>query len=83
MNKKKVNFKREVLVYLVPSVKDDEYKLYKQEVWWSKEENNESFKDAIKEINELMSRNTSMEKKHAIKLLYQPGNISYKKENFE
>jgi hypothetical protein len=77
--KKKVNFKREVLVYLVPSVKDE----YKGDIWWSKEENNDSFKDAIKEIKELMSRHTSMEKKHAIKLLYQPGNISYNAENFE
>jgi hypothetical protein len=80
--KKKVNFKREVLVYLVPSIKD-EYKEYKQDIWWSKEENNDSFKDAVKEIKEMMSRHTSMEKKHAIKLLYQPGNISYNKENFE
>ena len=47
--KKKVNFKREVLVYLVPSAKD-EYKEFKQEMWWSKDENNESFKQALKEI---------------------------------
>jgi hypothetical protein len=83
MNKKKVNFKREVLVYLVPSVKDEEYKQYRKEIWWSKEENNESFKQALKEIKELMSRHDSMEKKYAMKLLYQPGNISYNKENFE
>jgi hypothetical protein len=81
--KKKVEFKREVLVYLIPSIKDDEYKEYKQDIWWSKEENNESFKQASKEIKELMSLHDSMEKKYAMKLLYQPGNISYNAENFE
>jgi hypothetical protein len=80
--KKKVNFKREVLVYLVPSIKD-EYKEYKQDIWWSKEENNDSFKDAVKEIKELMSIHQTMKRNDAIKLLYQPGNISYNKENFE
>jgi len=78
MNKKKVGFDK-VIFYLVPKISEE----YKKDMWWSREENNESFKEAIKEIKELMSHNSSMEKKHAMKLLYQPGNISYNKENFE
>lgn len=74
-NKKKVNFKREVLVYIVESLK-------KENLWWTDNENNESLKEASNEIKELMSIHESMKKSDALRLLYQPGNICYKEEFF-
>ena len=80
--KKSITFSTEVKVILIPSRKElFDANLY-NELWWSK-------KDFIRFKIESFDEMTKMKKKHfgitreeVLKLLYQPGNISFNESNF-
>jgi len=52
-------------------------------LWWNNFDKYYARKLARTEINALLNRDTSMTYKQAVKLLYQPNNISYNNCNFE
>jgi hypothetical protein len=54
----------------------------KKDLWWNDDDFSYAKKTANDEINRLMTIHPSMERKYALKLLYQPNNISYNPENF-
>jgi hypothetical protein len=51
-------------------------------LWWSLEDCIQSKISALEEIWRLKTIHKSILHKDAIRLLYQPGNITYKEENF-
>jgi len=77
-NTKKVKFNEINKIYLIELDKDLIFN-----IWYSKNDLIDFKKNAVKEIIELMKRHYSMSQKDAIKLLYQPGNICYDRNNFE
>jgi hypothetical protein len=80
MNNKKVKFSKHLeSTRLIPKY-DIELISY---LWWNEFDIYEASKLAFDEINTLLIRNPCMTYKQALKLLYQPNNISYNKCNFE
>ena len=75
---KKVRFTESNKIHLIPF--ENEYIFH---IWYSENELLYFKKTAVKEILELIKRHDSMTYKDAIKLLYQPNNISYDMNNFE
>ena len=53
------------------------------DIWYTEYELIYFKNSALNEIYNLMKHNKSMTCKYAIKLLYQPGNICYDKDNFD
>jgi hypothetical protein len=78
MNKKKVRFDK-ATIFLVSTIKDETSEI----LWWSVEEHAESRKNAFEEINNLRSIHKTMTIRDALKLLYQPNNITYNEANFQ
>jgi len=78
MNKKKVRFDK-ATIFLVSTIKDETT----ETLWWSVEEHAESRKSAFEEINNLRSIHKTMTMRDALKLLYQPNNITYNEANFQ
>ena len=83
MNKKKikkVNFSKDLeSTRLIPKYEIDLLSY----LWWNEFDRYEASKLAFDEISALLTRHPSMTYKQALKLLYQPNNISYNKCNFE
>jgi hypothetical protein len=77
MNKKKVRFNK-ATIFLVPNIKEQTTEI----LWWSLEEEAESKKNALVEINRLRSIHKTITLRDALTLLYQPNNIVYNAENF-
>jgi regulatory protein YycI of two-component signal transduction system YycFG len=75
---KKVTFNKDNMVYTIPEKNNCILN-----IWYAENELINFKKSAINEILELMKRHNSMTCKDALKLLYQPGNICYDKNNFE
>jgi hypothetical protein len=77
-NIKKVKFNENNKIYLIDF--DNNFIF---NIWYSENDLVYFKKSAVIEITELMKRHSSMTYKDAIKLLYQPGNICYDRNNFE
>ena len=80
-NKKKIKFNRIVKVCLVPYY--NELCENFLDLWWSCMDAKIAKNNAVEEIYNLINNHPSMEIKQAVKLLYQPNNISYDPSNFE
>lgn len=80
MNKKTVSFNTEKYIHIIPYL--TEY-ISPTELWWSQNEHTESIKSAFEEINRLKLIHKSIKLTDALRLLYQPNNITYNKNNFE
>jgi hypothetical protein len=76
---KNVTFSNYIYIYLIPMY--TEFKNY-QDLWWSEDEITNIKQNTVKEIQQLMNSNPSMEISHAKKLLFQPNNICYDPQNF-
>jgi hypothetical protein len=74
-NKKKVLFKNMVRIFFFQT---QNYK----ELWWSEKEMINTRIEALTEIERLMKMHPKMERKDALRLLYQPNNITYNPSNF-
>ena len=75
---KRVWFKPIVTIYECPNY-DDMIDI----LWWNYEDKQNATKSSIDEINNLMTIHPKMKLQDAIKLLYQPNNISYNPNNFD
>jgi len=75
---KRVWFKPIVTIYKCPNY-DDMIDI----LWWNYEDKQNATKSSIDEINNLMTIHPKMKLQDAIKLLYQPNNISYNPNNFD
>jgi hypothetical protein len=75
---KRVWFKPIVIIYECPNY-DDMIDI----LWWNYEDKQNATKSSIDEINNLMTIHPKMKLQDAIKLLYQPNNISYNPNNFD
>uniref|UniRef100_A0A6C0IDF3 Uncharacterized protein n=1 Tax=viral metagenome TaxID=1070528 RepID=A0A6C0IDF3_9ZZZZ len=80
-SKKRVMFKNIKRIYLFYS-NNIIYNNEKDNLWWNNDDYSYAIKSANEEITRLMSIHPSMERKYALKLLYQPNNISYDPANF-
>ena len=80
ISNKKVNFSKELeSTRLIPKYE----RAMIPYLWWNNFDKDDACKLARTEINTLLNRHSSMTYKQALKLLYQPNNISYNKGNFE
>jgi hypothetical protein len=79
-SKKRVMFDNIKKIYLLykNSIHNDE----KQKLWWNDDDFSYAKQSANEEITRLLTIHPSMERKYALKLLYQPNNISYDPANF-
>lgn len=77
INKKKVTFNC-VAIFLIPYTKDRTEDV----LWWSDEDHVIAKIAAREEIIRLINIHKSMLLRDALKLLYQPNNISYNEDNF-
>jgi len=81
MNKKKrVLFENKRKIYIFHNYYDSINE--KINLWWNQDDLIYATKTANEEITRLMHIHPYMEKKIALKLLYQPNNISYDPNNF-
>jgi hypothetical protein len=78
--KKHVLFENIKKIYIL--YKNNIHNDVKRDLWWNDDDYLDAKKTANEEINRLMSIHPSMERKYALKLLYQPNNISYDPDNF-
>jgi len=76
---KKVIFSEKIELRFIPKYETE--MIY--ELWWNTFDKYNATVLAKIEINILLSRHPSMTYKQALKLLYQPNNISYNESNFE
>lgn len=74
---KKVKFDR-ATYFLIPPIKEDS----ETDLWWTDYDYFKSRITSQMEINRLVGIDKSMDVKDAVKLLYQPGNISFNEDNF-
>ena len=66
-------------IYLIRYTKDDA----ECNLWWTYEDQIEAQKSCFREIDRIkLIHGRSMSQSDAIKLLYQPNNITYNEENF-
>ena len=72
MNKKKVRFNK-ATIFIFENIDEK----ISKDLWWSKEEYDESRKSAFEEINRLRSIHATISIRDALRLLYQPNNITY------
>jgi hypothetical protein len=80
MSNKKVKFSEKLeFTYLVPKCDVDSISC----LWWNSFDIYRANELAWCEIKSLLNRHPFMTHKQALKLLYQPNNISYNKCNFE
>ena len=79
-SKKRVMFDNIKKIYLL--YKNSIYNDEKQKLWWNDDDFSYAKKSANEEITRLLTIHPSMERKYALKLLYQPNNISYDPTNF-
>lgn len=77
INKKKVRFDG-VTIFLIPYTKDKTGEV----LWWTTEDHVIAKVSAREEIMRLINIHKSMLLRDALKLLYQPNNISYNEDNF-
>ena len=78
--KKRVMFENIKKIYMLYN--NNIHNDVKKDLWWNDNDFLYAKKTANDEINRLMSIHPSMERKYALKLLYQPNNISYNPDNF-
>jgi hypothetical protein len=78
INKKKVRF-NSFTIFLIPYTKNGT----SDELWWSEEDHFIAKVAAREEIMRLINIHKYITLKDAIKLLYQPNNISYNEDNFK
>lgn len=76
---KKVRFEKYINIKLIPVY----YEIENYDtLWWNQIDIINNFTISYNEIIRLLKIHPFMEKKQAIKLLYQPNNISYDPNNF-
>jgi hypothetical protein len=80
-NKKQVFFgkTKQIYVFFNKNINDNNDV---NNLWWSDDDYLYAVQSANEEIKRLMTIHPSMERKYALKLLYQPNNISYDPSNF-
>ena len=79
MNKKKVRFDK-ATIFIFECIKEE---IINKDLWWSKEDQVESRKSAFDEINRLRKIHKTISVRDALRLLYQPNNITYNENNFQ
>lgn len=77
MSKKVVRFDK-AQIYLIRPTKDNA----ESDLWWTMEDQVEARKSCFREIDRLTLIHGRMSLSDALKLLYQPNNITYREENF-
>ena len=65
-------------IYLIRYTKEDA----ECDLWWSTEDQIEAKKSCFREIDRMMLIHGRIKLSDALKLLYQPNNITYSEENF-
>ena len=78
--KKRVVFEQIKKIYILYN--NNIHNDVKTDLWWNNDDFSYAIKSAHEEIIRLMTIHPSMERKYALKLLYQPNNISYDPANF-
>jgi len=78
MNKKQVRFNK-ATIYIYETIEEK----IKKDLWWSQEEHIESKKSVFEEISRLRSIHPTISLRDALRLLYQPNNVTYNEKNFE
>jgi len=78
MNKKQVRFNK-ATVFIFETIEEK----IPKDLWWSKEEHIESRNSALDEVNRLREIHKTISLRDALRLLYQPNNITYNEKNFE
>jgi hypothetical protein len=78
MNKKQVRFNK-ATVFIFEAIEEKMSK----DLWWSKEDQAESRKSAFEEINRLREIHKTISLRDALRLLYQPNNVTYNEKNFQ
>lgn len=79
MVNKKVTFKNSIKIYLIqPYYELENYK----NLWWTHIDKIHCILNSNEEIYRLLTIHPCMEVHQAMKLLYQPNNISYNPDNF-
>jgi len=78
--KKRVMFEQIKKIYILYN--NNIHNDVKTDLWWNNDDYSYAIKSANEEIIRLMTIHPSMERKYALKLLYQPNNISYDPANF-
>ena len=79
---KKVNFNKYVTIIFIPNIEFISSKNLIQYLWWNNEDLKIFRQESLLEIKTLINRNPTMQINDATKLLYQPNNITFNKENF-
>jgi hypothetical protein len=78
---KKIKFNMVKYVMLIPSRREFDDNM-KKTLWWNNFDYNNFRFSALYEIQQIMLRHNDMHIKDAIRLLYQPNNIKFDKNNF-
>jgi hypothetical protein len=81
--KKHLGFSKLVTVIFIPNRKQIIEANLMDELWWCEKDYTRFQIDSFNEMRELKSKHPTITRRQILKLLYQPGNISYDKRNFE
>jgi hypothetical protein len=76
---KNVKFNNIANLHLIPSRREINNR---RELWWSTMDQSWARFTALQEIKDLRRKHPQMTLKQAVKLLYQPNNVSYDPANF-
>jgi len=78
MNKKQVRFNK-ATIYIYENIEEK----IKKDLWWSQEDHIESRRTALDDVNRLRCIHPTISLRDALRLLYQPNNVTYNEKNFE
>ena len=78
-NYKKLRFNTTIYIYEIASLRQS-----KEHLWWSNDDFEEFKQSCFNEVKDILDRHQSMTPGQAIKMLYQPGNMTivYDEQNF-
>jgi len=82
MIKKTVTFSSVVYLRLIPTRREIVEENLFDELWWSEKDFIQFRIETFDEMNELKQKHPNITRQEVLKLLYQPGNICYDKNNF-
>ena len=77
---KKITFSPQITIILIPTRL--EYSKLSNLLWWEETDYTNFKNSAYIEINNMIQRFPLMSPSHAMKLLYQPNNITFDESNF-
>jgi hypothetical protein len=79
---KKVTFSNIVSLHLIPSRQELIDANLLDDLWWDKQDCSRFYLESLVEMKELKEKHPDIKRNEILKLLYQPGNISYNESNF-